>query len=279
MANAVAIDTRSPMAQPDGQWPCHSPLLFLHPISTMPGYAGPNWPFVSLTESFDIVASEYHRIEVPQLSPSPSTLRGRPSWAQLRVCVTIRFPLRSTVSSAWTLLSAGSPAHGKITEAHPAPQFANENLSSRLADASQAQRIGGLDHEHPLQVYDPGGADDLRPYDRGKEAPSKKLLHGSSPALSVALPISCVPDMHSARVNTTDKTAAVPYAAVAVPVGTTPVISAMITTVIVPVVTAAVPRSQFGTLARPSRQSSSSPSTGAQCEICSTALLSRSVEA
>ena len=38
----------------------------------------------------------------------------------------------------------------------------------------------------------------------------------------------------------TDKTAAVPYAAVAVPVGTTPVISAMITTVIVPVVTAAV---------------------------------------
>ena len=41
-------------------------------------------------------------------------------------------------------------------------------------------------------------------------------------------------------VNTTDKTAAVPYAAVAVPVGTTPVISAMITTVIVPVVTAAV---------------------------------------
>ena len=38
----------------------------------------------------------------------------------------------------------------------------------------------------------------------------------------------------------TDKTAAVPYAAAAVPVGTTPVISAMITTVIVPVVTAAV---------------------------------------
>ena len=34
-------------------------------------------------------------------------------------------------------------------------------------------------------------------------------------------------------VNTTDKTAAVTYAAVAVPVGTTPVISAMITTVIV----------------------------------------------
>ena len=34
-------------------------------------------------------------------------------------------------------------------------------------------------------------------------------------------------------VNTTDKTAAVPYAAVAVPVGTTPVISAMITTVTV----------------------------------------------
>ena len=43
------------------------------------------------------------------------------------------------------------------------------------------------------------GADDLRPYDRGKEAPSKKLLHGSSPALSVALPISCVHDMHSTR--------------------------------------------------------------------------------
>lgn len=146
---------------------------------------------MSLTESFDIVASEYHRIEVPQLSPSPSTLRGRPSWAQLRVCVTIRFPLRSTVSSAWTLLSAGSPTHGKITEAHPAPLLANENLSPRLADASQAQRIGGLDHEHPLQVYYPGGADDLRPYDRGKEAPSKKLLHGSSPAFSGVAYIMC----------------------------------------------------------------------------------------
>ena len=46
-------------------------------------------------------------------------------------------------------------------------------------------------------------------------------------------------------VNTTDKTAAVPYAAVAVPVGTTPVISAMITTVIVPVVTAAVIPSRY----------------------------------
>ncbi len=41
-------------------------------------------------------------------------------------------------------------------------------------------------------------------------------------------------------VNTTVKTAAVPNAAVAVPVGTTPVIAAMITTVIVPVLTAAV---------------------------------------
>ncbi len=40
--------------------------------------------------------------------------------------------------------------------------------------------------------------------------------------------------------NTTVKTAAVPNAAVAVPVGTTPVIAAMITTVIVPVLTAAV---------------------------------------
>ena len=46
-------------------------------------------------------------------------------------------------------------------------------------------------------------------------------------------------------VNTTDKTAAVTYAAVAVPVGTTPVISAMITTVIVPVVTAAVIASRY----------------------------------
>ena len=45
--------------------------------------------------------------------------------------------------------------------------------------------------------------------------------------------------------NTTVKTAAVSYAAVAVPVGTTPVISAMIATVIVPVVTAAVIPSRY----------------------------------
>ncbi len=151
----MAIDTCSPMLQRAVAVPLAASLFPAPRTPSRPGYAGPIWQSVSLTESFDIAASEYHRIEVPQLSPSPSTLRGRPSRAQLRVlrvCVTIRFPLRSTVSSAWTMLSAGSPAHGKITEAHPAPLLANENLSPRLADASQAQRIGGLDHEHPLQV-------------------------------------------------------------------------------------------------------------------------------
>ena len=41
-------------------------------------------------------------------------------------------------------LSACSLARGKITEARPVPLLANENLSPSVADASQAQRIGGL---------------------------------------------------------------------------------------------------------------------------------------
>ena len=69
MADAVAIATCSPMLQPNGQWPCHSPCLFPHPFSTKPGYAGPIWQSVSLTESLDIVASEYHRIEVLAIVP------------------------------------------------------------------------------------------------------------------------------------------------------------------------------------------------------------------
>ena len=69
MADAVAIATCSPMLQPNGQWPCHSPFLFPHPFSTKPGYAGPIWQSVSLTESLDIVASEYHRIEVLAIVP------------------------------------------------------------------------------------------------------------------------------------------------------------------------------------------------------------------
>ena len=69
MADAVAIATCSPMLQPNGQWPCHSPFLFPHPFSTKPGYAGPIWQSVSLTESLDIVASEYHRIEVLAIAP------------------------------------------------------------------------------------------------------------------------------------------------------------------------------------------------------------------
>ena len=69
MADAVAIDTCSPMLQPNGQWPCHSPFLFPHPFSTKPGYAGPIWQSVSLTESLDIAASEYHRIEVLAIVP------------------------------------------------------------------------------------------------------------------------------------------------------------------------------------------------------------------
>ena len=114
MADAVAIATCSPMLQPNGQWPCHSPFLFPHPFSTKPGYAGPIWQSVSLTESLDIVASdsEYHRIEVLAIVPvSFDIVRPPivgPTWAQLRVCVTIRFPLRSTVSSAWTLSSVAA---------------------------------------------------------------------------------------------------------------------------------------------------------------------------
>ena len=69
MADAVAIATCSPMLQPNGQWPCHSPFLFPHPFSTKPGYAGPIWQSVSLTESLDIAASEYHRIEVLAIVP------------------------------------------------------------------------------------------------------------------------------------------------------------------------------------------------------------------
>ena len=57
------------MLQPNGQWPCHSPFLFPHPFSTKPGYAGPIWQSVSLTESLDIAASEYHRIEVLAIVP------------------------------------------------------------------------------------------------------------------------------------------------------------------------------------------------------------------
>ena len=79
-------------------------------------------------------------------------------------------------------LSACSLARGKITEARPVPLLANENLSPSVADALQAQRIGGLGCGHPLRAYDPGDGLHLQSYDCGKEEPSRQLLHGSSPA-------------------------------------------------------------------------------------------------
>ena len=93
---------------------------------------------------------------------------------------------------------AGGPCQ-PIVSMNAASAFAAPGVLPSLAIASSAQHVGGFRCGHPLRAYDPGGGLPQQPYGHGKGAPFRQLLHGSSPASLVALPMPRVHDMHSTR--------------------------------------------------------------------------------
>jgi hypothetical protein len=56
MANAVAMDIRSPMLRPDEQWPCHSPLLSELDSFCAYGFSSRTAALVTTSDLDDLIA-------------------------------------------------------------------------------------------------------------------------------------------------------------------------------------------------------------------------------